>query len=120
MLLMIWYNFRNESDDCDDDFIYEEDQTLKYFACKKESVTTEVLTSWYTGRVHQIESRSCMVDHAVTLIKLARERSVVVSPEVTYICSEQIRKKPPLTPSFFFLLIYMISDKNSKISPFFL
>lgn len=117
---MIWYNFRNESDDCDADFIYEEDQTLKCFAWKKESNTAEVLTSWYTGRVHQIESRSCMVDHAVTLIKLARERSVMVSPEVAYICSEQIRKEPPLTPYFFFPLFYMINDENSKISPLFL
>jgi hypothetical protein len=85
---MIWYNFRNECDDCDADFMYEEDQTLKHFACKKGRITAEVLTSWYTSRVHQIESRSCMVGHAVTLIKLARERSIVVSPEVTYIVNK--------------------------------
>jgi hypothetical protein len=83
MLLVIWYDCRNESDNCDADFIYEEDQTLKYFACEKEMITDEVLTSWYTGRVHQIENRSCMVDHAVTLIKLARERNVMVSSEVS-------------------------------------
>jgi hypothetical protein len=85
MLLIIWYNFRNESDNCDADFIYEEDQTLKYFAFKKEMITNEILTSWYSDRVHQIESRSCMVEHAVTLTKLARGRNIVVSPEVSYV-----------------------------------
>jgi hypothetical protein len=104
MLLMIGCNFRNESDDCDADFIYEEDQTLKYFACKKERITAKVLTSWYIGRVHQIENRSCVVDHAVTLIKLARERSIMVSPEVSYIYSEHIRKGPPLTHHVFSVL----------------
>jgi hypothetical protein len=101
MLLKILYNSRNESNDCDADFIYEEDQTLKCFACKKERITAEVLTSWYTSRVHQIENRSCMVDHALTLIKLARERNIMVSPEVSYIYSEQIRKKPSFSPPFF-------------------
>lgn len=80
---MIVYGFRNESDDCDADFIYEEDQTLKYFACSKEAVTAKLLTSWYTGRAYQIENRSCMVDHAVTLVKLAKERNIIVSPEMS-------------------------------------
>jgi len=77
------YGFRNESDDCDAGFIYEEDQTLKYFACSKEAVTAKLLTSWFTGRAYQIENRSCMVDHAVTLVKLAKERGVIVSPEMS-------------------------------------
>jgi hypothetical protein len=77
------YGFRTESDDSDADFIYEEDLTLKYFACGKEAVTAQLLTSWYTGRVYQIENRSCMVDHAVTLVKLANERNVRVSPEMS-------------------------------------
>ena len=80
---MIVYGFRNESDDCDADFIYEEDQTLKYFACSKEAVTAKLLTSWYTGRAYQIENRSCMVDHAVTLVRLAKETNVIVSPEMS-------------------------------------
>jgi hypothetical protein len=94
MLLVIWYNFRNKSDGCDADFIYEEDETLKYFASEKEMITAEVLTSWYTSRVHQIENRSCMVDHALTLIKLAKERNIMVSPEMCTIYCEQIRKEP--------------------------
>lgn len=76
------YGFRNESDDCDAGFIYEEDQTL-YFACCKEAVTAKLLTSWFTGKAYQIENRSCMVDHAVTLVKLAKERNVIVSPEMS-------------------------------------
>jgi hypothetical protein len=95
---MILYNFRNESDDCDADFIYEEDQSLKCFACKKEMITDEILTSWYTDRVHQIEDRSCMVEHAVTLTKLARERNIAVSPEVSHVqpANKHIRKGPSL------------------------
>ena len=77
------YGFRNESADCDPGFIYEEDQTLKYFDCSKEAVTAKLLTSWFTGRAYQIENRSCMVDHAVTLVKLAKERNVIVSPEMS-------------------------------------
>lgn len=76
------YGFRNESDDRDAGFIYEEDQTLKYFTCSKEAVTAKLLTSWFTGRSYQIENRSCMVEHAVTLVKLAKERNVIVSPEM--------------------------------------
>jgi hypothetical protein len=79
---MIVYDFRNEYDDCDSGFIYEEDQTLKYFACSREAITAKLLTSWYTGRAYQIENRSCMVDYAVTLVELAKERNVIVSPEI--------------------------------------
>jgi hypothetical protein len=88
---VILYDFRNESDDCDASFVYEEDQDLKYFACNEKVIMTEVLTSWYTTRVHQIENRSCIIDHALTLIKLARERHIVVSPQMS-VYSEQISK----------------------------
>ena len=77
------YGFRNESDDCDAGFIYEEDQTLKYVACSKEAVTAKLLSSWFTGRAYQIENHSCMVDRAVTLVKLAKERNVIVSPKMS-------------------------------------
>jgi hypothetical protein len=102
---MILYNFRNESDDCDADFIYEEDQTLKCFARKKEMITDEILTSWYTDRVRQIENRSCMVEHAVTLTKLARERNIVVSSELSHVqpADKHIRNGPSLL--FLFVII---------------
>ncbi|KDR17610.1 Neuroblastoma-amplified sequence, partial [Zootermopsis nevadensis] len=70
-------NFQNEPDDCDASMIYEEDQDLKYFACSEKEITAEILTVWYITRVHQIESRSCIIDHALTLIKLARERHIM-------------------------------------------
>jgi hypothetical protein len=86
---LIFSDFRNESDDCDASFIYEEDQDLKFFACSNKVITAEILTSWYTARVHQIENRSCIIDHALTLIKLARERNIMVSPKMS-IYSEQL------------------------------
>jgi hypothetical protein len=89
---VILYDFRNESDDCDAGFIYEEDEDLKRFACSEKVVTSEVLTLWYTTRVHEIENRSCIIDHALTLIKLARERHIMVSPEKS-VYSEQERSK---------------------------
>jgi hypothetical protein len=76
-------DFRSESHDDDAGLMYEEDQALKYFACDKEVITAEVLTSWYANRVRQIEKQSCMVDHALTLITLARERNITVSPEMS-------------------------------------
>ncbi|XP_069692436.1 NBAS subunit of NRZ tethering complex-like isoform X2 [Periplaneta americana] len=54
------------------EFVYANDETLKQFG----NITAEVLTSWYRCRVHQIESRSCLVDHALTLVKLGRERNI--------------------------------------------
>ena len=77
------YGFTNESAHCDAGFICEEDQTLKYFVCSKEAFTAKLLTSWFTGGTYQIENRSCMVGHAVTLVKLAKERNVIVSPEIS-------------------------------------
>jgi hypothetical protein len=74
--------FRNESDDCDPGFIYEEDQTL-YFACCKEAVTAKLLTSWFTGKAYQIENRSSMVDHAVTWLTMLSHLSSLPRREMS-------------------------------------
>ncbi|KAJ9580564.1 hypothetical protein L9F63_024257, partial [Diploptera punctata] len=76
------FNFQEEMElddkdrDADSEFIYQEDETLRQFVCKDGVLNVDILTSWFVNRVNKIENQSCMVDHALTLIKLARERNV--------------------------------------------
>ncbi|XP_068083289.1 NBAS subunit of NRZ tethering complex [Anabrus simplex] len=63
-------------EDNGEEFLYESDSDLRQFCCPILSITSELLSEWYKNRVYQIESRSCMVDHALTLVKLAQARNI--------------------------------------------
>nr|CAD7198940.1 unnamed protein product [Timema douglasi] len=54
--------------------LYEDDPALNQFVM--ENLTREAVSSWYSARVSQVESRSCLVDHALALVKLAQERNI--------------------------------------------
>ena len=43
-----------------------------------EPLTPKVLEEWYRNRIYEIENRSHMVDQALELAKLARERNIKV------------------------------------------
>ncbi|XP_046403983.1 neuroblastoma-amplified sequence-like [Ischnura elegans] len=55
--------------------LLEEDKGLLKFV--SSPLTPEGLAAWYSERACQIETRSKMVDHAITLVKLGRERNVL-------------------------------------------
>nr|CAD7430441.1 unnamed protein product [Timema monikensis] len=55
--------------------LYEDDPALNQFVM--ENLTREAVSSWYSARVSQVESRSCLVDHALALVKLAQERNIL-------------------------------------------
>ncbi|XP_047117537.1 NBAS subunit of NRZ tethering complex-like isoform X2 [Schistocerca piceifrons] len=58
-------------------FLYEEEPDLKQFQCPIENLEPELITKWYRFQVHQLESRSGIVDHALNLLNLGKERNVV-------------------------------------------
>ncbi|PSN37576.1 Neuroblastoma-amplified sequence [Blattella germanica] len=60
----------------DAEFIYKEDESLQQFICKDSVMSADTLASWFVNRVHKIESQSCMVDYALSLTKLGKERNV--------------------------------------------
>ncbi|CAG2069279.1 unnamed protein product, partial [Timema podura] len=64
----------NDNVDVDLGAIYEDDPSLNQFVM--ENLTREAVSSWYSARVSQVESRSCLVDHALALVKLAQERNI--------------------------------------------
>ncbi|XP_071447202.1 NBAS subunit of NRZ tethering complex-like [Hetaerina americana] len=54
-------------------FLEEDKDLLKFVS---NPLTSDGLTAWYSERACQIETRCKMVDYAITLVKLGRERNV--------------------------------------------
>ncbi|GLH06021.1 Neuroblastoma-amplified sequence [Gryllus bimaculatus] len=69
----VWDVYSND----DDKILLEPESELGQFSCDNESLSQELLSEWYKWRAHCIEKRSCMVDHALSLVKLAQARNII-------------------------------------------
>ena len=75
--------------------LYDRDPTLLSYRMPMSKLTCDVVSQWYQDRVRTIERCSRLVDHALTLLRLGRERNIKVLDKMrTTACSCLSLPKP--------------------------